>query len=154
MIAPVKKFGPVRLSTNFPSEQIWRRMQTWKEDEFLLGFSRIQTSMDFLDIRRHDAWTVQGWLNFSWFGIPASSVMFKLREIYERPACSICYIFPLTAVLRLSSYPKHVLRAHCISMGLATVICECSLNQFSSSLFVSLFVQWEPQQIFKSLNTE
>ena len=81
---------------------------------------------------------------------------FKLREIYERPACSISYIFPLTAVLRLSSYPKHVLRAHCISTSLATVICECSLNRFSSSLFVSLFVQlqWEPQQILKSLNTE
>ena len=28
MIAPVKKFGRVRLSTNFPSKQIWRRMQT------------------------------------------------------------------------------------------------------------------------------
>ena len=26
-IAPVKKFGRVRLSTNFPSKQIWRRMQ-------------------------------------------------------------------------------------------------------------------------------
>ena len=47
-----------------------------------------------------------------------------------------------------------MLRAHYISMSLATVICECSLNQFSSSLFVSLFVQWEPQQILKSLNTE
>ena len=79
--------------------------------------------MEVLDIRRHDVWTVQGWLHFSWFCIPASSVMFKLREIYERPACSISYIFPLTAVLRLSSYPKHVLRAHCISMSLATVIC-------------------------------
>ena len=32
MIAPVKKFGRVRLSTNFPSKQIWRRMQTWKDD--------------------------------------------------------------------------------------------------------------------------
>jgi len=46
MFAPVKKFGRVRLSTNFPSKQIWRRMQTWKDDEFLLGFkfSRVQTS--------------------------------------------------------------------------------------------------------------
>ena len=44
--APVKKFGRVRLSTNFPSKQIWRRMQTWKDDDFLLGFkfSRVQTS--------------------------------------------------------------------------------------------------------------
>ena len=46
MIAPVKKFGLVRLSTNFPSKQIWRRIPTWKEDGFLLGFkfSRVQTS--------------------------------------------------------------------------------------------------------------
>ena len=90
--------------------------------------------------------------DFSWFGIPASSVMFKLREIYELPAWSISYIFPLTAVLRLSSYPRHVLRAHCISMSLATVICECSLNQFSSSLFVSLFVQlqWEPSKYLRA----
>ena len=35
--APVKKFGRVRLSTNFPSKQIWRRMQTWKDNEFSLG---------------------------------------------------------------------------------------------------------------------
>ena len=44
-IAPVKKFGRVRLSTNFPSKQIWRRSQTWKDDEFLLSFkfSRVQT---------------------------------------------------------------------------------------------------------------
>ena len=39
MIAPVKKFGRVRLSTNFPSKHIWRRQQKWKEDEFLLSLS-------------------------------------------------------------------------------------------------------------------
>ena len=33
-------------------------------------------------------------------------------------------------------------------MSLATVICECSLVQFSTLLFVSLFVHREPQQIF------
>ena len=46
MIAPVKKFVRVRLNTSFPSKQIWRRMQTWKGDEFLLDFkfSRVQTS--------------------------------------------------------------------------------------------------------------
>ena len=46
MIALVKKFGRVRLSTNFPLKQIWRRMQTWKDDEFLLGFkfSHVQIS--------------------------------------------------------------------------------------------------------------
>ena len=39
-------------------------------------------------------------------------------------------------------------------MSLAIVIWECSLNQFSTSLFVSLFVNWEPQQIFMGDNTE
>ena len=47
-----------------------------------------------------------------------------------------------------------MLRAHYISMSLATVIWECSLNQFSTSLFVSLFVNREPQQIFMGENTE
>ena len=47
-----------------------------------------------------------------------------------------------------------MLRAQTISMSLATVIHECSLNQFSPSLFVSLFAHWEPQQILMSLNTE
>ena len=65
MIAPVQKFGRVRLRTNFPSKQIWRRMRSLKDDEFLLGFKfyGVQTSrkgfhelflMEFLDIRRHD----------------------------------------------------------------------------------------------------
>ena len=46
MIAPVKKCGRVRLSTNFPSKQIWRSMRTWKDDEFSLGFTfyGVQTS--------------------------------------------------------------------------------------------------------------
>ena len=46
MVAPVKKFGRVRLSTNFPWKQIWQRMQTWKDDDFLLSFkfSRIEMS--------------------------------------------------------------------------------------------------------------
>ena len=63
--SPVKKFGRVRLSTNFPSKQIWRRMQTWNDDEFLLSFKfyGVQTLrkgfhelllMVFLDIRRRD----------------------------------------------------------------------------------------------------
>ena len=91
MIAAVKKLGRVRLSTNFAWQQIWRRMQTWKDDDFLLSFkfSRVQISrkgfyelflMDFLDIRRRDVWTVHGWLHLSWFGISASSVIIKLRE--------------------------------------------------------------------------
>ena len=47
-----------------------------------------------------------------------------------------------------------MLRAHYIGMSLATVIWECSLNQFCTSLFVSLFVHREPQQIFVGVNTE
>ena len=47
-----------------------------------------------------------------------------------------------------------MLRAQYISMNLAAVICECSLNQFSTLLFVSLFVHREPQQIFVGVNTE
>ena len=40
MIASVKKFGRVRLSTKFPTKQIW------KDDEVLLGFKfyGVQTS--------------------------------------------------------------------------------------------------------------
>ena len=47
-----------------------------------------------------------------------------------------------------------MLRAQYISTNLAAVICECSLNQFSTSPFVSLFVHREPQQIFVGVNTE
>ena len=61
--------------------------------------------------------------------------------IFERSASSM-------------SFPKHMLRAHYITMSLATVIRECSLNQFSTSLFVSFFVQREPQQIYFGVNTE
>ena len=39
-------------------------------------------------------------------------------------------------------------------MSIATVKWECSLNQFCTSLFVSLFVHREPQQIFVGVNTE
>ena len=45
-------------------------------------------------------------------------------------------------------------RAHYISMSLRTVIRECSLNQFSTSQFVTLFVHGDPQQIFMGVNTE
>ena len=38
MIALVMKFGRVKLVTNFPSKPIWQRKQSWKDDEFLLGF--------------------------------------------------------------------------------------------------------------------
>ena len=52
-------------------------------------------------------------------------------------------------------YPKHMLRAKYISISLATVIrCECSLNKFYTSLFVSLYVHREPRQIFMGVDTE
>ena len=63
MIAPVKKIGRVRLSTNFLSKQIWRRMQTRKDDEFLLGlkFSRVQTSRKgFHELFQWRFWTSGG----------------------------------------------------------------------------------------------
>ena len=77
MIAPVKKFGRVRLSTNFPWKQIWRRMQTWKDDEFLLGFkfSRVQISRKgFYELFQWtfwtsggvNVWTVHGRLHLPW----------------------------------------------------------------------------------------
>ena len=43
-----------------------------------------------------------------------------------------------------------MLRAHYISISLATVIGECSLTQFSTSLFASLCLHWEPQELFAS----
>ena len=139
-------------------------MRTWKDDEFLLGFefSRVQTEgkgfqehfeWNFLDIRRRDVWTVHSHL--SWFGISASSVIYKLREFSSnQPSLHLLYFSTYSGIKNSLPYPKHMLRAHYISMSLATVIWECSLNQFCTSLFVSLFVHREPQQIFVGVNTE
>ena len=111
--------------------------------------------MEFLDIRRRDAWTALGWLNLSCFGISASSVIYKLREFSSKqPGLHLLYFSTYSGIKNSLPYPKHMLRAHYISMSLATVIWECSLNQFSTSLFVSLFVNREPQQIFMDENTE
>ena len=107
--------------------------------------------MEFLDIRRRNLRTVHGWRHLSWFGISASSVMHKRREFSNNQPS---HIFPPTVVLRTLFLILNMLRAHYISMSLATVIWECSLNQFSTSLFVSLFVNREPQQIFMGENTE
>ena len=52
----------------------------------------------------------------------------------------LLYFSTYSGIKNSLPYPKHMLRAHYISMSLATVIWECSLNQFSTSLFVSLFV--------------
>ena len=110
---------------------------------------------EFLEIRRRDVWTVHGWLHLSWFGISASSVIYKLREFSSnQPSLHLLYFSTYSGIKNSLPYPKHMLRAHYISMSLATVIWECSLNQFSTSLFVSLFVHREPQQIFMGVNTE
>ena len=63
MIAPVQKFGQVRATTNFHSRQIWWRIQTWKEDEFLLGFkfSDVQTGRKgFHALFKSNLWTSGG----------------------------------------------------------------------------------------------
>ena len=61
----------------------------------------------------------------------------KVREFSsDQPAPSLIF-FHLQWYFKDSlPYPKHMLRAHYISMSLATVICECSLYQFSTSLHV------------------
>ena len=111
--------------------------------------------MEFLDIRTRDVWTVDGWLHLSWLGISAISVIQKFREFSSnQPSIHLLYFSTYSGIKNSLPYPKHMLRAHYISMSLATVIWECSLNQFSTSLFVSLFVNWEPRQIFMGENTE
>ena len=98
--------------------------------------------MEYLDIRRHDVWTVPGWLHLSWFGISASSVIYKLREFSSnQPSLHLLYFSTYSSIKNSLPYPKHMLRTHYISMSLAT-------------LFVSLFVNREPQQIFMGENTE
>ena len=61
-------------------------------------------SMEFLDIRRRDVWTVHEWLRSSLFGTLASSVIYKLREFSSnQPQGSLLhllYIFSRTVVLR------------------------------------------------------
>ena len=109
MMAPVKKFGRVRLSTNFLWKQIWRRMQTLRDDEFLVGFkfSRVQISRKgFYELFQWtfwtsggvNVWTVHGWLHLPWFGISASSVIFKLREF------SSDHLAPSLIFFHLQSY--------------------------------------------------
>ena len=111
--------------------------------------------MEFFDIRTRDVWTVDGWLHLSWLGISAISVIQKFREFSSnQPSIHLLYFSTYSGIKNSLPYPKHMLRAHYISMSLAIVIWECSLNQFSNSLFVSLFVNREPQQIFMGDNTE
>ena len=68
------------------------------------------------------------------------TVIYKLREFSSnQPSLHLLYFSTYSGIKNSLPYPKHMLRAHYISMSLATVIWECSLNQFSTSLFVSLF---------------
>ena len=79
------------------------------------------------------------------FGISASSVIFKLCEFSNGHLAPSLIFFHLQWCQDSLPYLKPMLRAQYISMSLATVICECSLNQFSTSLFVSLIVYREPK---------
>ena len=150
MIAPVKKFGRVRLSTIFLQnkyggecthggtmcQKVFARFWVFPRPNIKKRFSRTFL-MEFLDIRRRDVWTVHGWLHLAWFGISASSVIYKLREFSSnQPSLHLLYFSTYSGIKNSLPYPKHMLRAHYISMSLATVIWECSLNQLSTSLFV------------------
>ena len=67
--------------------------------------------MDLLDIRRRDVWTVRGWLHLSWFGISASSVIFKLREFSSDHLAPSLTFFHLQWYYDFLPYLKHMLRA-------------------------------------------
>ena len=78
--------------------------------------------MEFVDIRRRDVWTALGWLNLSCFSISASSVIYKLREFSSKqPGLHLLYFSTYSGIKNSLPYPKHMLRAHFISMSLATV---------------------------------
>ena len=123
---PSQEIWPSETEYRFPSKQIWRRIQTWKDDEVLLGLS-----------------------------FPASKHQEKVFWFSSnQPSLYLSYFSTYRGIKNSLPYPKHMLRAHYISTSLATVIWEWSLNQFSTSRFVSLFVNREPQQIFMGENTE
>ena len=103
--------------------------------------------MEFLDSH--------GWLYFSWFSISASAVIYKLREFYEWPACSISYFFSTCSGITTLFLILNICYEHTTSVWvLQHSAFKCSLNQFSTALLVRLFVHWEPEQIFMGLNTE
>ena len=61
----------------------------------------------------------------------------------DQPAPSLIF-FQLQPGIKTLFFVLNICYEHTryISMSLATVICECSLNQFSTSLFLSLFLHW------------
>ena len=85
---------------------------------------------------------------------PAAAILESEKTLGTRLSLHLLYFSTYSGIENSLPYPKHMLRAHYISMSLATVIWECSLNQFSTSLVVSLFVNRELQQIFMIENTE
>ena len=86
-------------------------------------------------------------------GSASRQVQLILRE-FSTSLFHLLYVSTYSGIKNSLPYPKHMLRAYYFSMSLATVIWEYSLNQFSTSLFVSLFENREPQQIFMGENTE
>ena len=64
-----------------------------------------------------------------------------IHDMSNQPSLHLLYFSTYSGIKNSLPYPKHMLRAHYISMSLAT-------------LFVSLFVNREPQQIFMGENKE
>ena len=59
------------------------------------------------------------------------SYLYKLRDFSSnQPSLQLLYFSTYSGIKNSLPYPKHMLRAHYISMSLATVIWECSLNNF------------------------
>ena len=113
MITPVKKFGRVRLSTNFlKKKKIWRRMQTWKDGDFFLGFkfSRVQISRKgFHELFKWNFWTVMG--DFTFRDSASRQVQLFISSVNftsDQPAPSLIF-FHLQRHYDSLPYPKHML---------------------------------------------
>ena len=123
MIAPVKKFGRVRLSTIFLQNKYGGESRHGGTMSFcsVLSFpaSKHQEKV-FKNIfngifghQRRDIWTVHRWLQLSWFSISASSVIYKLREFSSKqPSLHLLYFSTYCGIKNSLPYPKHMLRAH------------------------------------------
>ena len=139
-------------------------MQTWRDNEFLLGFEffRVQTPRKDFKIIFNGIFGHQeaSCMNGSWVitlivtDSASRQVQLFLSFVNFRATSllvSISYIFSTYSawlVLRTLFLILNICYKRTILVWfLATVMWECSLNQFSISLFVSLFVNWEPQQI-------
>ena len=109
---PSLEIWPSETEYHLPSKQIWRRMQTWRDDEFLLGFefSRVQTprkdfKIIFNGICGHQEASC---MNGSWVitlivtDSASRQVQLFISFVNFRATSlvSISYIFPPTVVLR------------------------------------------------------